>query len=130
MFETGQLREVQREITDLGSLLERLSGPMGQWHHLEAAATLALATGRFAEAARLAREGFKVGNEMGHPVAIGALAVILAQSAQHVGLEPTGLAEAFELIPAHLRPGAVDTTQTPTAPEGTPSKRASNWPTP
>jgi DNA-binding NarL/FixJ family response regulator len=111
LFETGQLREVQSELVDLGSCLERLSGPVGQWHLLEAAATLALATGRFAEAARLAREGFKVGNDMGHPVAIGALAVILAQSAQHVGLEPTGLAEAFDLIPAHLRPGAVDTTQ-------------------
>jgi hypothetical protein len=49
--------------------------------------------------------------DMGHPVAIGALAVILSQSALHVGLEPTGLAEAFNLVPAHLWPGAVDTTQ-------------------
>jgi DNA-binding CsgD family transcriptional regulator len=111
LFETGQLREVQRELADLGSCLERLSGAVGRWHHLEAAATLAVATGRFAEAARLAREAWKVFNDMGHPVAIGAFAVILTQSALHIGLEGSGLAEAFDLIPAHLRPEAVDTTQ-------------------
>ncbi len=111
LFETGQLREVQRELVDLGSCLERLSGPVGQWHHMEGAATLALATGRFAEAARLAREGFKVLNDMGHPAAIGALAVILTQSALHVGLDHAGLAEAFDLIPPDQRPETVDTTR-------------------
>ena len=34
LFETGQLRLVQRELTDLGSCLDRLSGPIGRWHHL------------------------------------------------------------------------------------------------
>ena len=72
LFETGQLRLIQRELTDLGSCLDRLSGPVGRWHYLNIAATLALATGRFTEAARLAREGFKVFSDMGHPAAIGA----------------------------------------------------------
>jgi DNA-binding CsgD family transcriptional regulator len=111
LFETGQLRLVQRELTDLGSCLDRFASPVGRWHQLNVAATLALATGRFAEAARLAREGFKVFNDMGHPVAIGSLAVILSQSTLHIGLDRSGLAEAFGLIPAHLRPEAVDTTQ-------------------
>ena len=112
LFETGQLRVAQRELADLGSFLERLSGPVGQLHYVEGAATLALATGRFAEAARLAREGFKVLNDMGHPAAIGALAVILFQSALHVGLERSGLAEAFDLAPgAPCCPEAVDTTR-------------------
>jgi DNA-binding CsgD family transcriptional regulator/tetratricopeptide (TPR) repeat protein len=111
LFETGQLRLIQRELTDLGSCLERLSGPIGRWHQLNIAATLALATGRFAEAARLAREGFKVFSDMGHPAAIGSLAVILSQSSLHIGLDRSGLADAFDLIPAHLRPEAVDTTQ-------------------
>ena len=111
LFETGQLREVQRELADLSSCLERVSGPVGQWHHMEGAATLALATGRFTEAAQLAREGFKVFNDMGHPAAIGALAVILSQSALHVGSARSGLAEAFDLVPAQLRPEAVDTTR-------------------
>ena len=85
LFETGQLRVVQRELADLGSCLDRLSGPVGRLHYLGCAATLALATGRFTEAARLAREGFKVFSDMGHPAAIGALAVILGQSARTSG---------------------------------------------
>ena len=111
LFETGQLRRIQRELTDLGSCLDRLSGPVGRWQYLESAATLALATGRFAEAARLAREAFKLFSDMGHPAAIGALAVILSQSGLHIGMDRSGVAEAFDLIPAHLRPEAVDTTQ-------------------
>ena len=111
LFETGQLRPIQRELTDLGSCLDRLSGPVGRWHYLNIGATLALATGRFTEAARLAREGFKVFSDMGHPAAIGGLAVILSQAALHVGLDRSGLAEAFGLVPARLRPEAVDTTQ-------------------
>ena len=78
---------------------------------MEAAATLALATGRFTEAARLARGASKVLNDMGHPAAIGALAVILTQLALHVGLDRTGLAEVFDLAPAHVLPEAVDTTR-------------------
>ena len=48
---------------------------------------------------------------MGHPAAIGGLAVILSQAALHVGLDRSGLAEAFDLVPVRLRPEAVDTTQ-------------------
>ena len=111
LFETGQLRRIQRELTDLGSCLDRLSGPIGRWHYLLVAATLAVATGRFAEATRLAREGFTVFSDMGHPGAIGGLAVILSQSAQHIGLDRSGLAGVYDLIPPELRPEAVDTTQ-------------------
>jgi len=111
LFETGQLRQVQRELTDLGPCLDRLSGPIGRMHQLADAATLALATGRFAEAARLAREAFKLLSDMGHPTAIGALSVILSQSSLHIGLDRSGLAEAFDLAPAQVRPEAVDTTR-------------------
>jgi DNA-binding CsgD family transcriptional regulator len=111
LFETGQLRSVQRELADLSTCLDRLSGPIGRWHYLIGAATLALATGRYAEAQRLAREEFKVFSDMGHPGAIGGLAVILSQAALHIGLDRSGLADAFDLIPAQLRPEVVDTTQ-------------------
>ena len=110
LFETGQLRSVQRELADLGPCLERLSGPIGQWHYLAYAANLALATGRFTDAARLAREAFKVFNEMGHPAAFGALAAILGQVGLHIGLDRSGFIELFGQIPEHLRPEAVDTT--------------------
>ena len=111
LFETGQLRLIQRELTDLGSCLDRLSGPVGRFQYLEVGATLALATGRFAEAARLAREGFKLFSDMGHPAAFGAMAVILSQSGVHIGMDRVGLVDLFDHIPAHLRPEAVDTTQ-------------------
>ena len=111
LFETGQLRLIQRELTDLSSCLDRLSGPVGRFQYLELAATLALATGPFAEAERLAREGFKLFSDMGRPAAFGALAVILAQSGAHIGMDRAGLVDLFDRIPAHLRPEAVDTTQ-------------------
>ena len=111
LFETGQLREIQRALTDLGTCLDRGPGPVGRFHYLEGRATLALATGRFAQAARHAREAFQVFSDMGHPAAIGALAVILSQSALHIGLERSGLAEAFTLVPAQVMPEVVDTTQ-------------------
>jgi DNA-binding NarL/FixJ family response regulator len=111
LFETGQLRLIQRELTDLSSCLDQLSGPVGRFQYLELAATLALASGRFAEAARLAREGFKLFSDMGHPAAFGALAVILSQCGAHIGMDRAGLVDLFDHIPAHLRPEAVDTTQ-------------------
>ena len=111
LFETGQLRLIQRELTGLGSCLDRLSSPVGRWQYLESAAVLALATGRFTEAERLAREAFKQFSDMGHPAAFGALAVILSQSGLHIGMDRSGLVELFDHLPAHLRPEAVDTTQ-------------------
>jgi DNA-binding CsgD family transcriptional regulator len=111
LFETGQLRLIQRELTDLGSCLDRLSSPVGRLHQLLGAATLALATGRFAEAARLAHEGFKLFSDMGHPTAFGYCAVILGQAGMHVGHDRSGFIELFDQIPEHLRPEAVDTTR-------------------
>jgi DNA-binding CsgD family transcriptional regulator len=111
LFETGQLRLIQPALTDLGACLDRVGSPVGHFQCLEGAATLALATGRFAEAAQQARDAFEVFSDMGHPVAIGALIVVLSQSSLHIGLERSGLAEAFDLIPAQVRPEVVDTTQ-------------------
>jgi len=111
LFETGQLRLIQRELTDLGSCLDRLSGPVGRFHQLLGAATLALATGRFAAAARLAHEGFKLFSDMGHPEAFGSCAVILGQAGMHIGPDRSGFVELFGRLPEHLRPEAVDTTR-------------------
>ena len=105
LFETGQLRLIQRELTDLSSCLDRLSGPVGRCQYLELAATLALATGRFAEAERLAREGFKLFSDMGHPAAFGALAVILSQSGAHIGMDRACLVEAVRPHPRAPAPG-------------------------
>ena len=111
LFETGQLRSVRRELADLESCVERLPGPLAQWHFLETSATLALATGRFTEATRLAADAFKVFSDMGHPVAFGGCSVILGQAGLHIGFGRSGLIELWDQIPAHLRPDAVDTTR-------------------
>jgi DNA-binding CsgD family transcriptional regulator len=111
LFETGQLRSVQRDLADLGPCLERLRGPIGQYHLLMCEATLAQATGRYTEATRLAREAFKVFSDMGHPTAFGACAVIMTQAGLHIGCDRSGLIQLFDQIPDHLRPDAVDTTR-------------------
>ena len=111
LFETGQLRSVRRELADLESCVERLPGPLARWHFLETSATLALATGRFTEATRLAAEAFKVFSDMGHPFAFGGCSVILGQAGLQIGFGRSGLIELWDQIPAHLRPDAVDTTR-------------------
>jgi DNA-binding NarL/FixJ family response regulator len=107
----GQLRSVRPELADLESCLERVPGPLGQWHFLETSATLALATGRFTEAKRLAADAFKTLSDTGHPMAFGGCAVILGQAGLHIGFGRSGFVELFDQIPAHLRPDAVDTTR-------------------
>ena len=111
LFETGQLRSVRSELADLEGCVERLPGPLAQWHFLQTSATLALATGRFTEATRLAADAFKVFSDMGHPVAFGGCSVILGQAGLHIGFGRSGLIELWDQIPAHLRPDAVDTTR-------------------
>src|ERR1017187_9745933 len=111
LFETGQLRSVRRELADLEVCVERLPGPLAQWHSLETSATLALATGRFTEATQLAWQAFKVFSDMGHPVAFGGCSVILGQAGLHIGFGRSGLIELWDQIHAHLRPDAVDPTR-------------------
>src|ERR1700685_397958 len=111
LFETGQLRSVRRELADLEVCVERLPGPLARWQFLETAATLALATGRFTEATRLAWEAVKVFSDMGHPFAFGGCSVILGQAGLHIAFGRAGMIELWDQIPAHLRPDAVDTTR-------------------
>ena len=111
LFETGQLRSVRSELADLEICVERVPGPLAQWYFLETSAALALATGRFTEATRLAADAFKVFSDMGHPVAFGGYSVILGQAGLHIGFGRSGMIELFDQIPDHLRPDAVDTTR-------------------
>jgi DNA-binding CsgD family transcriptional regulator len=111
LFETGQLKSVRRELADVEGCVERLPGPLAQWHLLETSATLALASGRFSEATQLAWQAFKVFHDMGHPVAFGACSAILGQAGLHIGMGRSGLIELWDQLPAHLRPDAVDTTR-------------------
>ncbi|HTQ91458.1 MAG TPA: LuxR C-terminal-related transcriptional regulator [Streptosporangiaceae bacterium] len=111
LFETGQLRSIPPELTGLCPCLERLRGPVGEWHVLLISATHALATGRYPDATRLAWDAFKVFSGMGHPVAFGGCSVILGQAGLHIGFGLSGMVELFNQLPDHLRPEAVDTTR-------------------
>ena len=111
LFETGQLRAVQRELADLDICLDRVPGPIGRWHSLHCAATLAAATARFTEAMRLGAESYGVFSDMGHPIAFGAYSVILGQVGMFIGFGRSGLTELFTQLPAQFRPDAVDTTR-------------------
>jgi DNA-binding CsgD family transcriptional regulator len=111
LFETGQLRSIQHELSDLGACLERVRGPIGRWHLLMASATLAQATGRFTEAVRLAGEAFKLMSEMSHLIAFGGYSVILSQVSLHIGFDASGMMEFFDGLPDQVRPEVVDTTR-------------------
>jgi DNA-binding CsgD family transcriptional regulator len=111
LFETGRLRGVQGELADLDICLERVRDPQGRWHWTNCAATLALATGRFADAARLGEESYKLLRDLGHPGAFGAYSVILGQAGMFVGCDRSGMTELFRHIPDRFRPEAVDTTR-------------------
>ena len=111
LFETGQLRAVQRELADLDICLDRVPGPIGRWHSLHCAATIAAATARFTEAMRLGAESFAVFSDMGHPIAFGAYSVILGQVGMHIGFARSGLIELFSHLPDQFKPEAADTTR-------------------
>jgi len=91
--------------------VERLPGLLAQFQFLETSATLALATGRFTDATRVAWQAYKVFSDMGHPMAFGACSVILGQAGLHIGFGRSGLIELWDQIPAHLRVDEVDTTR-------------------
>jgi hypothetical protein len=110
LFETGRLTTVQRELVDLEQCIQRLPGPLGRWHYVHTAATLAMATARFGEARRLAEEAFEVFQVMGHPVAFGACAVVLGQAGMHIGFEASGQTALFESLPPQFAPDVTDTT--------------------
>jgi DNA-binding CsgD family transcriptional regulator len=111
LFETGQLRSIQRELADLEICLERARDPLGRWHWTHCAATLALATGRFTDAARLAEESYQLFSDAGRPIAFGAYSVILGQAGMLVGCDRSGMTELFRHIPDRHRPETVDTTR-------------------
>ncbi len=112
LFETGRLTTVQRELVDLEQCIQRLPGPLGRWHYLHIAATLAMATARFGEARRLAEESYEVFQVLGHPVAFGACAVVLGQAGMHIGFDASGQTALFESLPPQFAPDVADTTAT------------------
>jgi hypothetical protein len=112
LFETGQLRGIQHDLSDLGACLERVGGPIGRRQLQMSTATLAQATGRYNEAVRVAGEAFKLMSDMAHQIAFGGYSVILGQVSLHTGFGATAMIEFFRGLPDQVRPEVVDTTRT------------------
>ncbi len=106
MFESGQLAMILRELADLAICVERVRGPLAQWHLLEYSATLAQATGRFTEAISIGADAFALINDMGHPLAFGTYAAILGAVGMHIGFDASGSSGLMAQIPAHLAHGS------------------------
>jgi len=58
MFQRGDLAGVGRELDPLTWCVNEVGGPVARWHLLRCRATHAQAQARFADAIRLANEGF------------------------------------------------------------------------
>jgi DNA-binding CsgD family transcriptional regulator len=108
LFEAGQLPAISRELTDLASCAGRLQVPVARWHLLQYSATHAYATGRYADAVRLAGEALKVMTDMGHPAAFGGYGSVVCPIAMHVGFEASGAAALVAQFPPRFLPGGSD----------------------
>jgi len=108
LFEAGQLPVISRELAGLASCAGRVQVPVARWHLLQYSATHAYATGRYAEAVRLAGEAFKVMTDMGHPAAFGGYGAVVCPIAMHLGFEASGVAALLAQVPPHILPGGSD----------------------
>jgi len=105
LFEAGQLPVIARELADLAICVGRMQAPVARWHLLQYSATHAYATGRYADAVRLAGEAFQVMTDMGHPSAFGGYGAVMCPIAMHLGFGASGVTAFLAQIPPHFLPG-------------------------
>jgi ATP/maltotriose-dependent transcriptional regulator MalT len=108
LFEAGQLPAIARELADLAICAHRLQVPVARWHLLQYSATHAYATGRYADAMRLAGQAFQVMTDMGHPAAFGGYGAVMCPIAMHLGFRASGVTAFLAQIPPHFLPGGPD----------------------
>ena len=93
MFQRGALASVGRELDPLTWCVNEMGGPVARWHLLRCRAAHAQAQARFADAIRLANEGF---TEL-LPLSAWVRDAVLAMTGHHVGPEASGAARAYGL---------------------------------
>jgi DNA-binding CsgD family transcriptional regulator len=101
---------VRDDLVGLDLCTKRLGGPLSRWHFLEASATLAVATGRYRDARRLAEDAYRVMEGIGHPLAFGACSVILGLAGLHVGFDASGATALWQSLPARFQPELSDSS--------------------
>jgi DNA-binding CsgD family transcriptional regulator len=93
MFQRGDLAGVGRELDPLASCVNEMGGPVARWQLLRCRAAHAQAQARFADAIRLANEGF---TEL-IPLSAWVRDAVLAMTGHHIGPEASGAARAYGL---------------------------------
>jgi DNA-binding CsgD family transcriptional regulator len=93
MFQRGDLADVGRELADVAWCVDEMGGPVARWHLLRCRAAHAQAQARFADAIRLANEGF---TEL-IPLSAWVRDAVLAITGHHIGHEASGGASAYGL---------------------------------
>ena len=93
MLQRGDLTGVGRELNHLAWCAGEVGGPVARWQLLRCQATHAQAQARFADAIRLAHEGF---TEL-IPLSAWVRDAVLAMTGYHIGPEASGAARAYGL---------------------------------
>ncbi len=91
MFQRGDLAGVGRELDPLTWCVNEVGGPVARWQLFRCRAAHAQAQARFADAIRLANEGF---TEL-LPLSAWVRNAVLAMTDHHVGPEASGAARAY-----------------------------------
>lgn len=93
MLQRGDLAGVGRELDPLAWCVGEVGGPVARWHLLRCRAAHAQAQARFADANRLANDGF---TEL-IPLSAWVRDGVLAMTGHHIGPEASGAARAYGL---------------------------------
>ncbi|MGH3981372.1 MAG: ATP-binding protein [Pseudonocardiaceae bacterium] len=93
MFQRGDLAGVGRELDPLAWCVNEMGGPVARWQLLRCQAAHAQAQARFADAIRLANEGF---TEL-IPLSAWVRDGVLGMTGHHIGPEASGGASAYGL---------------------------------
>jgi DNA-binding CsgD family transcriptional regulator len=93
MLQRGDLGGVGRELDPLAWCVNEMGGPVARWHLLRCRAAHAQAQARFADAIRLANEGF---TEL-IPLSAWVRDAVLGMTGHHIGPEASGGTKAYGL---------------------------------
>lgn len=85
LMEGGQLVAAAEELPALQATVSQVGGPVSAWHHDQVAACIALAQGRFADAAAIGRQAFDRMRPVEASSATGAYLSLQCALARHIG---------------------------------------------
>lgn len=94
LMEGGQLVAAAEELPALQSTVNQVGGPVSAWHHDQVAACIALAQGRYADAAAIGRRAFDRMRPVEASSATGAYLSLQCALARHIGATDEAVAIA------------------------------------